>query len=113
MDVHEAWRELMFADTEQEAKLPRDPVAPAKRSDSAQRKAQTKVLDDGQSAHSFATLMLEMATLARNTCRTPGADTGTATGKDIGAAITPSFDITTRANATQQKALDLIKAIQL
>ena len=105
MDVHEAWRELMFADTEQEAKLPRDPVAPAKRSDSAQRKAQTKVLDDGQSAHSFATLMLERATLPRNTCRTPGADTGT--------TITPSFDITTRANATQQKALDLIKAIQL
>ena len=100
--MREAWRALTFADTEQEVKLTRDPVAPAKRSVSAQRKAQTKVLEDGQPVHSFATLMAEMATLVRNTCRTPGAGPNA-----------PSFEITTRANATQQKALDLIKAIQL
>jgi hypothetical protein len=34
--VREAWRELMFADTEQQAKATRDPVAPAERSASAQ-----------------------------------------------------------------------------
>ena len=39
--LREAWRELMFADTEQQAKATRDPVAPARRSASAQAKAAT------------------------------------------------------------------------
>ena len=33
--MREAWRELMFADTDQAAKATRDPVAPARRSASA------------------------------------------------------------------------------
>ncbi len=33
--MREAWRELMFADTDQQAKATRDPVAPAKRSEAA------------------------------------------------------------------------------
>src|SRR6266702_3692319 len=37
--MREAWRELMFADTEQKAKATRDPVAPAKRSKAALAKA--------------------------------------------------------------------------
>jgi hypothetical protein len=37
--LREAWREWMFADTEQHAKASRDPVAPAERSPSAQQKA--------------------------------------------------------------------------
>ena len=40
--MREAWRELMFADTDQKAKQTRDPVAPAKRSKSAQAKADRK-----------------------------------------------------------------------
>ena len=77
------------------------PVAPAKRSASAQRKAASKVIDHAQPAHSFATLMAEMATLVRNTCRTPSA------GPD-----TPTFDLLTTATAHQQRALALIRAIQ-
>ena len=100
--MREAWRELMFADTEQESKATRDPVAPAKRSDSAQAKATTHHLPDGAPAHSWRTLMQELATLASNTCRAPNA------GPDAA-----SFEITTQANATQQKALDLIQAIHL
>ena len=80
----------MFADIDQAAKATRDPVAPAKRSASAQRKAASKLLDDGQPAHSFATLMAEMATLVRNTCRTPSAD-----------AHAPTFELLT--TATQGK----------
>jgi transposase len=99
--MREAWRELMFADTDQAAKATRDPVAPAKRSASAQRKAQTKLLDDEQPAHSFATLMAEMATLVRNTCRTPGAN-----------ADAPTFDVTTTSTPHQQRALALIQAVQ-
>jgi len=99
--MREAWAPLMFADTDQAAKATRDPVAPAKRSVSAQRKAASKLLDDEQPAHSFATLMAEMSTLVRNTCRAPNA------GADA-----PTFELLTTASAHQQRALALIQAIQ-
>jgi hypothetical protein len=99
--MREAWASQMFADTDQAAKATRDPVAPAKRSASAQRKAASKLLDDEQPAHSFATLMAEMATVVRNTCRTPSA------GSD-----TPTFEVLTTATAHQQRALALIRDIQ-
>lgn len=99
--MREAWRELMFADTDQAAKATRDPVAPAKRSASAQRKAASKLIDDEEPAHSFATLMAEMATVVRNTCRTPSA------GADA-----PTFEVLTTATAHQQRAMALIQAIQ-
>ena len=43
----EAWQPLLFSDEDQQAKARRDPVAPAKRSEAALRKIQTKKLDDG------------------------------------------------------------------
>jgi transposase len=100
--MREAWRELMFADTEQEAKATRDPVAPAKRSKAALVKAARHTLDDGTPAHSFATLMAELATIVRNTCRTPIA------GPDA-----PTFDVLTTPNAKQQRAFDLLQQIRL
>jgi transposase len=100
--MREAWRELMFADTDQAAKATRDPVAPAERSVSALRKAASKLLDDNEPAHSFATLMAEMASVVRNTCRTPSAGADAST-----------FEVLTTATAHQQRALALIKAIQL
>ncbi len=98
--MREAWRELMFADTEQQAKATRDPVAPAKRSKSALSKASTHSLDDDTPVHSFSTLIAEMATIARNTCRTPGA-----------AENAPSFTVHTSANTKQKHALELIGQI--
>lgn len=91
----------MFADTEQQAEASHDPVAPATRSASAQAKAASHVLIDGTPAHSFATLMAELAALVRNTCRTPSA------GDDA-----PTFEITTTANPKQLRALALIQTIQ-
>jgi transposase len=98
--LREAWRELMFADTEQQAKATRDPVAPAKRSASAQAKAATHCLIDGTPAHSFATLMAELANLVRNTCRTPNA------GPDA-----PTFELTTNPEPKHERALALVQAI--
>ena len=98
--LREAWRELMFADTDQEAKATRDPVAPSKRSAAAQDKASTHTLTDGTQAHSFATLMQELATVVRNTCRTP-----------IAAPNTPTFDVVTTAQPLHQRALALVNAI--
>jgi len=100
--MREAWRELMFADTDQQAKASRDPVAPARRSKAALAKAARHTLDDGTPAHSFATLMAELATIVRNTCRTPKA------GPDA-----PTFEVLTTPNANQQRAFELLQQIRL
>jgi hypothetical protein len=100
--LREVWRELMFADTELQAKETRDPVAPATRSASAEDKAKTHRLIDGTAAHSFSTLMAELATLVRNTCRAPHAPT-----------TAPSFEVTTTAEPLHQRALALVQAIRL
>jgi transposase len=100
--LREAWRELLFADTEQQAKATRDPVAPAARSASAQAKAESRTLADGTPAHSFATLMAELASLVRNTCRTPSA------GPDA-----PTFEVITTAQPKHQRAIELVRAIKL
>jgi len=100
--MREAWRDLMFADTDQQAKATRDPVAPAKRSKAALTKAASHTLDDGTPAHSFATLMAEFATLVRNTCRTPRA------GPDA-----PTFEVLTTPNAKQLRGLELLQQIRL
>ena len=100
--MREAWRELMFADTDNQAKATRDPVAPAKRSKAALAKVARHTLDDGTPVHSFSTLMAELATVVRNTCRTPQA------GPDA-----PTFEILTTSNAKQHRALELLQQIRL
>jgi hypothetical protein len=100
--MREAWRELMFADTGQAAKTTRDPVAPAQRSRAALDKVAHHMLDDGTPVHSFSTLMAELATIVRNTCRTPNASVDA-----------PTFDIVTTPSAKQRQALDLIQQIRL
>ena len=98
--LKEAWRAITFADTEQDLKPLRDPVAPAKRSESAKAKVAAKRLPDGSPAHSFATLMSELATIVRNTCRTSGSDA-------------PTFEVLTTPTAAQTRALDLVRAIRM
>ena len=72
--LREAWQELLFADEDQAAKATRDPVAPARRSAAAEKKASSKQIDDGTPAHSFRTLLQELSTIVRNTCRVPNTD---------------------------------------
>ena len=98
--MREAWRELMFADTDQQAKTTRDPVAPAKRSPAALAKVASRVLDDGTAVHSFRTLLEELATVVRNTCRTRGSN-----------GDAPQFEIVTTANPKQARAIELLQAI--
>ena len=96
----EAWRPLLFSDEDQQAKARRDPVAPAKRSEAALRKIQTKKLDDGSRASSFRTLLRLLSNIVRNKCRRPEA------GPDE-----PTFDVTTTPDSKQQRAYDLLKGI--
>jgi hypothetical protein len=98
--MREAWRTLMFVDTDQQAKTVRDPVAPARRSKAALAKAASHTLDDGTTAHSFRTLIEDLATIVRNTCRAPGDQKSSA-----------SFTIDTTPSQKQQHALDLLETI--
>jgi transposase len=100
--MREAWRELMFADTEQSLKATRDPVAPAQRSKAALTKVARHTLDDDTPVHSFGTLMAELATIVRNTCRTPQA-----------AENAPTFEVTTSPNSKQQRAIELLRQIKV
>jgi transposase len=96
----EAWRPLLFADEDQQAKESRHPVAAAKRSASAMAKVHSKKLDDGTEVHSFRTLLKHMSTIVRNTCTRGGADSDE-----------PTFFIDTTPNAKQQRAYDLLSEI--
>src|SRR3989339_685479 len=98
--MRQAWAPLLFADEDQAAKLVRDPVAPAKRSDTAMKKVLSRTQDDGSPVHSFQTLMAQLQAIVRNTCRTPG-----------GASDAPTFEIITTFNPKQKRALDLINQI--
>jgi hypothetical protein len=100
--MSEAWRSLLFADEDRDRLVQRDPVAPATRSDAALEKVASKRLADGSPAHSFSTLLKELATIVRNTCLRKNASVGENT-----------FTIDTTPNTKQRAALDLIKAIHL
>jgi len=98
--MKEAWRPLLFADEDLAAKATRDPVAPAQRSKKALEKVYRRTLDDGSPTHSFRTLLADLATLVRNTCRTTDAPPNA-----------PSFHLTTQASPAQQRAFDLLAKI--
>jgi hypothetical protein len=70
-------------------------VAPAERSPSALDKARTKRNADGTPVHSFRTLLADLASIVRNTCKPTGIDA-------------PTFEKTTVPTPTQQRALDLL-----
>jgi hypothetical protein len=100
--MREAWRELLFADEDQDAKDCRDPVAPAKRSPAALAKINRGTTSDDFPLHSFKTLMDHLATVTQNTCRLAKSP-----------PTTPTFNILASPTPHQEKAITLIKAIKL
>lgn len=97
-----SWRPLLFADEDQQRHAERDPVAPASRSHGALEKVVTKRLEDGSPAHSFRTLLNDLSTIVRNTCRRKNPDEG----EQI-------FEIDTTPTTKQLEALRLISQIRL
>ncbi len=95
----EAWKPLLFAD-EAPSNEARDPVAPAKRSESALAKVHSRRLADGTPALSFGGLLKHLETIVRNTMRRVNAGPGEGT-----------FTLTTRPNPKQRQAIDLAEAI--
>ena len=100
--MFEAWRPLLFADEDLAAKKERDPARAARRSDWALKKVHSKRLPDGSPAQSFPSLLKNLATIVRNTCRRKDAP-----GKDI------TFTIDTQPSEQQTKALQLVKSIKM
>jgi hypothetical protein len=97
--MQRAWAGLTFKDEHPATGEERDPVAPAERSETARRKAQTGRLSAGETAHSFKTLLDSLKTIVKNDNYFPGQPQNTFTS------------ITTPSNH-QQHALDLLKTIE-
>ena len=89
--LRQAWTPLLF--TDENPPTQPDPVAKAVRSRSAQRKAQTKRTTTGETAHSYKSLLAELATLTRNTIQLPGT--------------TATFNKHATPTPTQARALEL------
>jgi hypothetical protein len=104
--MREAWREMTFQDEEKELKETRDPVTPAKRSTSADRKASTKTIKDMLPVHDFRTLLNEPSTMAGNACR-PNLPNLT---QDKEACL--SFIVAAQPNALRLKALTLMRNLK-
>jgi hypothetical protein len=86
-----AWKPLLF--TDEHRPVSPDPVAKSVRSTSAQQKAQTKRTTAGERAHSYRTLLADLATQTRNTTRLHGH--------------TSTFEKLTQPTPLQAQALDL------
>src|SRR5207244_1151451 len=65
--LRQAWKPLLFDD--EHPPIQSDPVAKAKRSPQAERKARSKRTATGERCHSLPTLLDELATRSRNTIR--------------------------------------------
>ena len=95
--MRQAWAPILFDDDDPAAgaALRESPVAPAKRSPRAKRKAAQKRTEQDEPVHSFQTLLADLATIAKNRIQAnlPGAE---------------PFEKITRPTALQQRALSLL-----
>jgi Transposase DDE domain len=93
--MRQALARILFDDHDRAAgqALRASPVAKAKPSPAAKRKAKTKRTDDGQPVHSFRTLLADLATLTRNAVRCGKA---------------PAMAILARPTKIQQRAFELL-----
>lgn len=96
--MREAWRPILFADEDQDAKKTRDPVAAAVRSHRALEKVTTRRLPDGSVAHSFRTLLANLATITRSTFAPAGSS-----------KTAPTFTMTTEPSDPQRRAFELLR----
>jgi transposase len=95
--LRQVWEPLLFEDEELAGdRRRRDPVAPARASESARRKKKTHATSDGLPVQSFRTLLAHLGTRCRNTCVVTSDPNQT------------TFRQVTEADALQAEALRLI-----
>ena len=90
-----AWAPLLY--TDEQPPLAADPVAKAERSPAAKRKASTHTTSDGDTCHSFPSLLDELALIVQNTNRVRESQA--------------TFHTITDPNHTQARALQLLHRI--
>ena len=96
--LRRAWAPLLFHDeTLADARRTRDPVAPAKPTERARHKKASRRSDDGWPLHSLDTLLGELATRSRNTCRVPADPSA------------PALSVLTEPTPIQHRAAHLIE----
>ena len=98
--MRKAWAPLCDTDTEPDETG--DPVLPARRSEPALTRVHTHTLPDGSGAHSFRTLLDSLSTIVRSTHRVP---------RTPGETAKTTIELTTRPDASQARALNLLKDI--
>ncbi len=98
--MRKAWAPLCYTDTEPDQTG--DPVLTARHSEPALTKVHTHTLPDGSGVHSFRTLLDSLSTIVRSSHRVPR------TGGGKGEA---TIEVTTRPDAGQERALNLLKDI--
>ncbi len=69
--LRRAWRAHLFDDEHPGAHQDDSPVKPAVRSSGAQQKAQSKKTPDGETVHSFSTLLCQLGTICANEVKMP------------------------------------------
>ena len=96
--LRRAWEPLLFEDEELAGDRPRrDPVRPARPSESARLKKKTHATPEGLPVHSLRSLLAHLGTRCRNTCVVTGDPNKT------------TFRQVTEADALQAEALRLVK----
>ena len=96
--LRRAWAPLLFDDeTLADDRRTRDPVAAAQPTARARHKKASRRTDDGAPLHSLDTLLGELATRCRNTCRVPTDPSA------------PALSVLTEPTPTQRRAAHLIE----
>ena len=96
--LRRAWAPLLFDDeTLADARRTRDPVAPAKPTERSRHNKASRRTDDGWPLHSLDTLLGELATRCRNTCRVPADPSA------------PALSVLTEPTPIQRRAAHLIE----
>ena len=99
--MRKALAPLLFEDEElDEQRKTRDPIKPAKLSDSAKDKKKTRFTTDGFEVHSFQSLIAELSTRCRNRCRIKSDPDG------------PKFDQLTELTPIQKRTFELLGCSQ-
>jgi len=93
--LERAWSELLFGEEEDHTPT-RDPVKAATPSTKARRKRASKTNDEGGRVHSLKSLLRDLSTIVKNTCRQRGTRNET-------------FELTTRPDELQGRALELVR----
>jgi len=100
--MRQALAPLLFHDEELAKDRPkRDPVAPAKGSAKVREKKGTREDADGLPIHSFRTLLEDLATQCRNTCRPKSMPNA------------PTFEQETEPTPLQSKVFELLEAVPM